>query len=112
MMSYCGIVCSDCPAYKATMADDDDLRRQTAAEWSAKFHADVLPDSIRCRGCRSDELFDFSKVCAVRQCCMEKKLEHCGVCPLFPCSLEEKILKHVPGVQERLESLRRERGLQ
>ncbi len=30
MMAYCGIMCDECPAYKATVDNNDELRKKTA----------------------------------------------------------------------------------
>lgn len=34
MMAYCGIMCDECPAYKATVDNNDELRKKTAGQWS------------------------------------------------------------------------------
>jgi hypothetical protein len=33
MVAYCGLLCNECLAYKATVADDMALREETAAQW-------------------------------------------------------------------------------
>jgi len=40
MISHCGLICSDCNAYKATVNNDDKLKAQTAEEWSRMYGAD------------------------------------------------------------------------
>ena len=41
MISMCGLVCTDCPAYKAKRADDQSLREETAAEWSKMYGSNI-----------------------------------------------------------------------
>lgn len=106
MMAYCGIMCDDCPAYKATVDKDDELRKKTAGQWSKMFNADIRAEHINCLGCRSGLLFAHCGVCEVRACNLEKQLGHCGDCDSFSCSKENFILENVKGVRERLEAAR------
>ncbi len=39
IIAYCGLVCSDCPAYIATQAGDDDALERVAAQWRAEEDA-------------------------------------------------------------------------
>jgi hypothetical protein len=34
MVAFCGIVCSECPVYLATIHDDDNARKEVAELWS------------------------------------------------------------------------------
>lgn len=108
MMAYCGLLCSDCNAYKATVSNDDELRKATAEEWGKMFSADIKPESINCLGCKSMEVrFSHCDVCQIRACGSEKKLGHCGECSQFgDCGMLEEILKHVPEARERLVKLK------
>lgn len=40
-----------------------------------------------CVGCRDSEDGYWGSRCEIKQCCEEKKLEHCGLCADFPCEL-------------------------
>jgi hypothetical protein len=55
IIAKCGIVCTDCNAYKATIANSDELRKQTAEEWSRMFNTTIAPESINCRGCQGTD---------------------------------------------------------
>lgn len=101
-MAYCGIMCDECPAYKATAGNNDELRKNTAGQWSKMYSADIRPEQVNCLGCRSDIRFSHCDVCEVRACNLKKQLEHCGGCGSFSCSKENFILEHVPGARERL----------
>ncbi len=104
MMAYCGIMCDECPAYKATVNNSDELRKNTAEHWSKIYNADIRPEQINCLGCRSEVRFSHCGVCEVRACNLEKQLEHCGGCGSFSCGKEDFILEHVPGARERLKA--------
>ncbi len=107
MMAYCGIMCDECPAYKATTDDNDELRKDTAKKWSKMTKTDIRPEQVNCLGCRSEVRFDQCQVCEIRACSIEKKLGHCGECDSFPCSKLKTIVDNVPGTKERLEALRK-----
>ncbi len=103
-MAYCGIYCSDCPAYKATVANDDVLREQTAALWSKTYHSDIKAGDINCRGCKSELVFGHCNVCEIRACSREKTFAHCGECEAF-CTKLDFIFNSIPGIKERLEKM-------
>ena len=105
-MAYCGLLCSHCNAYRATVEDDADLRQKTAAQWSKMFGADIRADDINCLGCRSEVLFGHCHSCDIRRCSLEKNHDHCSACDSFECEKLEYIFKHDPGARERLENLK------
>lgn len=102
MMACCGLLCSECMAYKATVADDMSLREKTAEQWSRMFGAEIEPEQINCLGCHSDVLFSHCHVCETRACVKGKALENCGKCSDFACGKVENILKYDEGARERL----------
>ena len=51
LTAYCGIGCDACPALKATLADSDEMRTRTAAEWSTQFGGEIPAGAINCVGC-------------------------------------------------------------
>jgi hypothetical protein len=42
MIAYCGLVCTDCPAYVATQANDRDALERVAAQWREEYNAPGL----------------------------------------------------------------------
>ncbi|HBV99424.1 MAG: hypothetical protein JL50_13175 [Peptococcaceae bacterium BICA1-7] len=107
MMAYCGLVCSDCNAYKATVNNDEALRKETAGEWSKMFGADIEVNQINCLGCKSEVRFGYCGMCQIRACSTERKYDSCAQCDSFVCDKLEEILKHVPEARERLEKMRK-----
>lgn len=44
-------------------------------------------EKVNCKGCVHMEKPFWGGMCAVKSCCEEKKLNHCGECILFPCGM-------------------------
>ena len=44
-------------------------------------------EEVRCRGCLNMEKTFWGGVCGVKACCESKGLNHCGLCPEFPCQM-------------------------
>lgn len=107
MMAYCGIMCDECKAYKATMENDNELRKITAKQWSKINKTGYQPEQINCKGCRSQDRFIYCESCEIRSCCIEKQLDHCGDCSSFPCNKVKTIADNVPGVKERLKAFKK-----
>ncbi len=51
MIAFCGIVCTECPAFLATQKDDDNKRKKVAEMWSKQFKSEIKPVDINCDGC-------------------------------------------------------------
>ena len=82
--SYCGLVCSSCS----------------------------FREKNSCPTCRAAQGKMFWGMCKLAACCIQRKLDHCGQCPEFPCeTLKEYSLDAKSGQYDgRIENLRRERG--
>ena len=44
-------------------------------------------EKVGCKGCTLITKPFWGDACPVKDCCEEKKLEHCGLCADFPCGL-------------------------
>lgn len=107
MMAYCGLLCSECPAYIATVNNDAVLREKTAAEWSKNFKADIKADDINCLGCKSQgTVFSHCNICEIRACSKDNQLNNCAECVNYGCGKLETVLQYVPEARERLEKLK------
>lgn len=82
MIAYCGLDCTQCDAYIATINDDQALREKTAEHWAALNNAPILPEHINCMGCRVEgaKTVFCEHLCTVRACALEKQLETCADC--------------------------------
>lgn len=79
LLAPCGLYCGVCAIY---MADRDD---------NLKFKERLSPvygvpvEDLHCRGCLSDAVFGYCRVCPIKSCAAEKGLEGCFRCEDFPC---------------------------
>jgi len=110
MLEYapCGLDCLMCPVYIATQEDDEELREETAAEWSilyAPFLGGIKlkASDMVCKGCTSDTLFTGCSSCLIRPCAAEKKRENCGRCgEARHCTKLQSFLDYNPAASKNL----------
>jgi hypothetical protein len=86
MMSACGVMCSECPAYRAAGKGVAHQRR-TVEAWRRIYGLTETAEHISCGGCLGpdDELFHTSRGCEARRCCRDKGFENCAECPKESC---------------------------
>ncbi len=111
MIACCGLVCSECPALVARRTGDDDLRRRTAAEWSAMYGADVRPEHIDCDGCTCTAPggvhTPHCAECQIRACALARSLPNCGRCGEYAgCQTISGFLAMVPDARKVLDAER------
>jgi Zn finger protein HypA/HybF involved in hydrogenase expression len=109
IIARCGLECTDCNAYRATVADDDDLRVKTAEEWSRMFKVDIPPETINCLGCQQNDqnkLFSHCRVCGIRSCAIGKGYATCAECADFGCEKVSEIWAYAPQAKSQLEEFR------
>jgi len=104
IIAYCGLNCTECGAYQATIANDDAKRKEVAEQWTKEYHADIKPVDINCEGCLAigENVFSNCKVCEVRLCGIEKKVTNCAHCDEFVCAKLEKFFQMAPFLREKL----------
>lgn len=106
LVAYCGIRCSTCPVYIATVNNDHELMAKTAREWSESSGVPHYVEEMHCRGCKSDDLFRWCKECGVRECSHEKERETCGHCPTYgTCGTIRDFLNHSPKEKAYLDAI-------
>ncbi|NIP36547.1 MAG: DUF3795 domain-containing protein [Thermoplasmata archaeon] len=107
-VSYCGLVCAECPAYRGTRDGDVELLERAAKVWSEHYDEDLTADSIRCDGCKS--LTGPHSVtcvtCKIRICAKDRGVENCALCDEYGCDILEGILSVAPEAREKLEEIR------
>ncbi len=86
MISACGVVCSDCPAYLAE-SKGPAYQRRVAEAWRRIFGLEEVPASISCGGClgRDDKVFHTSLDCDARRCSRNKGILTCARCSQEDC---------------------------
>jgi len=108
MVAYCGLVCTECPAYIATQAGDHLLLMRTAVEWSRMYGVSISPESIMCDGClaESDRLCAHCYECDIRACARERGVANCAWCASYVCNRLQAFLGQSPEAGEALEHIR------
>ena len=87
LIAMCGLVCSDCPGYLATQANDQVMLEQLAEQASREYNVpDATAEKVRCDGClsASSRKCSYCAGCAIRLCGMERGVENCAFCDGFP----------------------------
>lgn len=87
-IAYCGDNCSYCPKYIATLSGSIEKLNQAGllmkkVGWRYNL---VEPEKMKCEGCQDVEECEYG----VKECCIERKIENCGMCIDYPCSKIEK----------------------
>lgn len=105
MIAYCGLDCSECPAYVATIKDDDEKRKDLADKWSTEEFP-LKPEDVNCRGCtQKTDVISFCGDCDVRECASERGVENCAQCSQYACNKLDKIFEMDAGAKERLDDI-------
>jgi hypothetical protein len=107
VIACCGLNCATCDARIATIANDNELRAQTAEKWKVAFNPDITPEMINCTGCREAGVkFSHCAECEIRNCVLSKNFQTCADCDkLESCALLVNIHQYLPEALENLKSL-------
>ena len=115
IVAYCGLVCTNCPAYTATQADDRTALERVAAEWREAFNApEITADSIICDGClghNGGRLSGYCSECQIRACGVERGVVNCAHCADYACEKLEGFFGHAKEARAVLDEVRRGLGL-
>lgn len=106
-ISVCGLNCAKCDIYEAGHGNKKLMGE--ILEWFRKERNETLiPDQIRCDGCRGSLDTHWSSDCKMMLCAKKKELQHCFQCRDFPCSiLNEFCSDGVPHHKRTVENLKR-----
>jgi hypothetical protein len=108
MIAYCGLVCTGCPAYTATQANDAAAIEQIAREWAEAYGVPVTAEDVWCDGCLSDgpRLCAHCGECEVRACATGRGVVNCGHCDDYGCDIIAGFLANAPQAKTVLEEIR------
>ena len=112
MIAYCGLVCTECPAYVATQADDREALERVAAQWREEYNAPQLTvESVVCDGCLGEEgrKCGHCSECKIRACAVARGVVNCAHCADYACETLEGFFSFVPDARETLDEVRRVR---
>ncbi|MFW9951439.1 MAG: DUF3795 domain-containing protein [Candidatus Thorarchaeota archaeon] len=105
-IAYCGINCSECPAYIATQKGDTMELEKVAKEWSSEIMP-FKPEDLYCDGCNKDgRIFSWCEECPIRICCQQKGFENCAYCEEYFCDKLKLTFDKTPSAKERLDKIR------
>ncbi|MFX1274193.1 MAG: DUF3795 domain-containing protein [Promethearchaeota archaeon] len=87
-LAYCGDNCTACPRYVATISGSlEQLKESAKLMEKVGWGRDMENiEGLKCRGCQDIESCEYG----VKECCLEKNIENCGLCEDYPCSLINK----------------------
>lgn len=107
MIAPCGIDCSICDAYFATITDDSVLKQKLADNYEAQMGKKISLSEMECFGCPSaGKHISFCEVCEIRTCANAKGFATCAECQDFPCEKGSFIWKSNSESRKNLEEIR------
>jgi len=109
IVAYCGLVCSECPAYLATQANDSEALERVAAEWRDEYNGpNITVQSVLCDGCLGDTGHKCSHCgeCEIRACGVARGVANCAACTDYPCDKLQGFFGMVPEARANLDALR------
>ena len=110
MIAYCGIVCTECPAFEATQKNDDAKRREVAEAWTKQYNMSIKPEDVNCDGCKSEgKRFGYCNICQIRKCALGRGVENCAYCGEYACDNLTSFISMVPHAKTTLEEIRKNR---
>jgi hypothetical protein len=109
MIAYCGIVCTECPAFVATQQNDDAKRKKVAETWSKQYKMSVKPEDINCDGCTSESgrLLNYCSICEIRKCGQDHGVKNCAYCTEYDCEKLIRFHTMAPHAKASLEKIRK-----
>lgn len=109
IIAYCGITCTECPAFIATQNDDNAKRKETAELWSKQFGQPMKAEDINCEGCTpvAGKELAYCAICEIRKCGLGHKVVNCAYCPDYACEKLEKFFQPAPELKATLDKIRK-----
>ena len=108
-ISYCGIICSECPAYIATQNNDDKARKEIAEKWSKEFNSNLKHEDVNCDGCLlvNGRKLNYCNTCDIRKCGVERELKNCAYCDDYTCDKLNKFHENNQQLRQNLDDIRK-----
>ena len=108
MIAYCGLVCTDCGAYIATLKNDSKMRKEIAEDWTKKYNHTFKVEDIDCDGClmTTPKKIGHLNICTIRKCGQVKGVKNCAYCDDYSCNKTDEFLKFVPEAKKTLDAIK------
>jgi hypothetical protein len=109
IIAVCGLICTDCPAYVASQADDRAALERVAAEWRQAYNApNITVESVVCDGCLDGgRKCDHCGECDIRACGVALGVANCAHCSDYGCEKLERFFGFAPQARATLDEIRR-----
>ncbi len=113
ILSYCGLICSNCPIYLAGREQDEQKKAiliteiiHTCRDFYGIDYKEV--DITTCDGCTSLEgrIFSGCVNCKIRECCSTKGHQNCAYCNEYPCVNLTETFKNEETAKLHLDQIR------
>lgn len=108
IIASCGLNCASCDARIATIANNNELRAQTAEKWKVQYGAaGITSEMINCTGCREAGVkFGHCEQCEIRKCALLNNFITCAECEKMEnCITIKSVHQYVPEALENLRSI-------
>ena len=108
-IAFCGLNCEECEARKATVNNDNELRKKVAKLWSEWNQSEIKPEWINCEGCQGDGVKTYfcSEQCQIRKCALAKGFNTCAECTkMDDCETLKMITDHSEPAKNNLKNLK------
>jgi hypothetical protein len=103
IIAFCGLICTECPAWRGLARTSEEERARLAREWSTEAFP-LTARGLDCEGCvgPDDQLVAFCGDCEIRRCGTERDVLNCAHCSDYPCGKLEKTGPEAKANLERL----------
>jgi hypothetical protein len=118
MIAFCGLSCLTCPIHIVSGEIDTikqielitGILRECKEHYGIEYNIEDISD---CDGCKSStgKIFTGCLKCSVRICAAKRQVENCGYCNDYICEKLNELFKIVPEAHKRLETIRKNPGL-
>ena len=104
IIAYCGLICTECPAFIATSQNDTEKLQALGLEWYGK---EDNADYCLCDGCTTDgRKNNYCQECRVHLCAKERGVINCAHCEDYGCETLTALFQHIPLGKETLNKIR------
>jgi hypothetical protein len=109
IVAVCGLICTDCPAYVATQADDRAALERVAAEWRQAYNApNITVESVICDGCLDGgRKCGHCAECDIRACGIARGVANCAHCSDYGCEKLQRFFGFAPQARATLDEIHR-----
>ncbi len=105
LQGRCGLFCGDCEIYIAYSTEDTNKQQKIAKATGKVKGRDILPDQVKCLGCKGSMASVWRTSCAIRACAEERGLEFCYQCQNFACDKLQKFFERHSEARDNLRKI-------